>query len=60
MNTFTKLYVAPVSEIVDGYSKEIMIEIGSGETSPEESDSNKSFFEEEDFSLGQQPNLWDD
>ena len=61
MNTFTKMYVAPVTEIIEVDSKEIMIEIGSGNTSPEESDSNNSFFDEEDdYSLGQQRSLWDD
>ena len=61
MNTFKKMYVAPGTEVLGTKTEEFMIEIGSGNTSPEESDSHTNFFEEEDdFSLGKQRSLWDD
>ncbi len=61
MNTFKKSYVAPEVEIQKITTGELMIEIGSGNTSPEESDSNNSFFDEEENMDGfRSKNLWDD
>ena len=43
-----KFYVTPECEVQYIESKPFMIEIGSGNTSPEESDTNSSFFQEEE------------
>ena len=40
-------YAVPVTEVYDSYSQPLMINIGSGNTTPEESDANTSFFEDE-------------
>lgn len=37
----------------------VMIEIGSGETSPEESDANRGYIDTEDDYLPRQKSLWD-
>ncbi len=58
--TNKKNYVAPVTEIHDIFPQPLMINIGSGETTPEESDANLDFFEEEESTGGHSPNVWDD
>ena len=61
MDTLKKMYVAPVAEILEIATDEMMIDIGSGNTSPEESDSNNNFIvEEDDYTLGKQRSLWDE
>ncbi len=61
MNTFKEKYTAPDAVILNVWSDKLMIEIGSGNTSPEESDTNTSFFDEnEDDLFEKQTNLWDD
>lgn len=56
-----KMYVAPVTELLENLCQPFMINIGSGETTPEESDSNVNFFneEEEDYRT-HSVNIWDD
>ena len=55
------MYVSPAVEIQEITTGEVMIEIGSGDTSPEESDANKSFFDEDEgLNLTKTQNLWDD
>ena len=55
------MYVAPVTELLENLCQPFMINIGSGETTPEESDSNMSFFEEEGEDYGcSSVNVWDD
>lgn len=53
-------YVAPVTEINDIFPQPLMINIGSGETTPEESDANLDFFEEEENTGIHSLNVWDD
>ena len=61
MNAFKKTYVTPEVEVQQITTGELMIEIGSGNTSPEESDSNNSFFDdEEDMGGFHAKNLCDD
>ena len=56
-----KKYVAPEAELCENFCQPFMINIGSGETTPEESDSNMSFFEEEGEDYGcSSVNVWDD
>ena len=52
-------YLAPVTDIHLCQNK-ICIEIGSGNTSPEESDANDTSFEEEEMDLSKGNSLWDD
>lgn len=54
-----KTYVAPVTELCENYSQPLMIKIGSGETTPEESDSNEIFFDEEEEDKHPYVNVWD-
>ena len=49
-----------MTEIHDIFPQPLMINIGSGETTPEESDANLDFFEEEESTGGHSPNVWDD
>lgn len=54
-------YMAPVCEVHDLECGAFMIEIGSGNTSPEESDTNGSFFQEEESeSFYRTRNLWEE
>ena len=54
-------YEAPVCEIQDMECGAFMIEIGSGNTSPEESDSNSFIFEEDESEApGRTRSLWDE
>ena len=56
-----KMYVAPVTELLDNFCQPFMINIGSGETTPEESDANVNFFNEEEEDYGTHSvNIWDD
>lgn len=53
-------YVSPEAFIINVATGSFMIEIGSGNTSPEESDSNTIFFDDEGGeSLPKAGNLWD-
>ena len=61
MRNSRNTYLVPSTEIIDIQMDKFMIEIGSGETSPEESDTNRNIFEEEDeLILRGSRNLWDD
>ena len=61
MRNSRNTYLVPSTEIIDIQMDKFMIEIGSGETSPEESDTNRNFFEEEDEVIFRgSRNLWDD
>ena len=55
-----KMYVAPVTELLDNLCQPFMINIGSGETTPEESDANNSFFEDVDEGKDHSFNVWDE
>ncbi len=54
------MYVAPVTELLENLCQPFMINIGSGETTPEESDSNVNFFNEEEDYGTHSVNIWDD
>ena len=55
-----KTYVAPEAELCENFCQPFMINIGSGETTPEESDSNNSFFEDVEEGNDHSFNVWDD
>lgn len=56
-----KFYKAPVCDVQDLECGAFMIEIGSGNTSPEESDTNGSFFQEEESeSFYHTHSLWEE
>ena len=55
-----KKYVAPLTEICVNYCQPLMINIGSGETTPEESDANLDFLDEDEDYGGHSLNVWDD
>ena len=55
-----KKYTAPATEIFETLREPLMINIGSGETTPEESDANQGFFEEEENSEKHSFNVWDE
>ena len=55
-----KKYVAPETELCENFCQPFMINIGSGETTPEESDSNNSFFEDVEEGNDHSFNVWDD
>lgn len=60
-NSMKKPYMAPVCEAQGMECGAFMIEIGSGNTSPEESDTNStSFQEEENEKLYHTHSLWDE
>ena len=42
------------------FSQPLMINIGSGETTPEDSDANTSFFEDDEDYGSHSVNMWDD
>lgn len=58
--TNKKQYASPVTELCEFYSQPLMINIGSGETIPEDSDANVNFFDEEENSGSRTTNVWDD
>jgi len=53
-------YVAPITELCENFCQPFMINIGSGDTTPEESDSNTNFFDEEEDYGSHSVNIWDD
>lgn len=55
-----KTYVAPEAELCENFCQPFMINIGSGETTPEESDANVNFFDEEEENGSHSINIWDD
>ncbi len=55
-----KTYVAPEAELCENFCQPFMINIGSGETTPEESDANNSFFEDVEEGKGHSFNVWDE
>ena len=55
-----KTYEAPMTEVVAISPLPLMINIGSGETTPEESDANNSFFEDVEDGCDQNFSIWDD
>ena len=56
-----KHYVAPECVTFEIETNPYMIDIGSGDTSPEESDANVTLFEEDNnYSDHPSSNLWDD
>lgn len=56
----SRTYQAPVTDIIQlNADTSVMIEIGSGETSPEESDSNRGFVEDEEDYLPRTKSLWE-
>ncbi len=55
-----EMYAAPVTELYENLFQPIMINIGSGETTPEESDANESLFEDVDDYCSHSTSLWDD
>lgn len=59
--TEKKKYVAPLTELCENYCQPVMINIGSGETIPEDSDANVSIFDEdgEDY-VNSSFNVWDE
>ena len=44
--TIKKTYECPETMVIKTTSQPLLINIGSGETTPEESDANNSFFED--------------
>ena len=55
-----KTYVAPEAELCENFCQPFMINIGSGETTPEESDANNSFFEDVEEGKDHSFNVWDE
>ena len=55
-----KTYVAPEAELCENFCQPFMINIGSGETTPEESDANNSFFEDVEEGKVHSFNVWDE
>ncbi len=55
-----KTYVAPLTELCENSCQPLMINIGSGETIPEDSDANVNFFDEDEDSGNHSTNVWDD
>lgn len=58
--TFKKTYEYPETMVIKTTSQPLMINIGSGETTPEESDANNSFFDDDDEYGSHSINVWDD
>ena len=46
--------------VIKTTSQPLMINIGSGETTPEDSDANTSFFEDDEDYGSHSVNMWDD
>lgn len=55
----TKNYVAPSVKVVRVYAECAGINIGSGNTTPEECDANENIFEEEQPSFKKNTSIWD-
>ena len=58
--TIKKTYECPETMVIKTTSQPLMINIGSGETTPEDSDANTSFFEDDEDSGSHSINMWDD
>ena len=58
--TIKKMYECPETMVFSTFSQPLMINIGSGDTTPEESDANIFSFEEEAEYGSHSVNLWDD
>lgn len=58
--TIKKTYECTETVVIKTTSQPLMINIGSGETTPEESDANASFFEDDEEHGGHSVNVWDD
>ena len=55
-----KTYVAPEAELCENFCQPFMINIGSGETTPEESDANNSFFGDVEEGKDHSFSVWDE
>ena len=58
--TIKKTYECPETMVYKTFSQPLMINIGSGETTPEDSDANTSFFEDDEDYGSHSVNMWDD
>ena len=58
--TIKKTYECPETMVIKTTSQPLMINIGSGETTPEESDSNAYFFDDDDECGSHSINVWDE
>lgn len=58
--TIKKTYECPETMVIKATSQPLMINIGSGETTPEDSDANTSFFEDDEDYGSHSVNMWDD
>ena len=58
--TIKKMYECPETMVFSNISQPLMIDIGSGNTTPEDSDANTFSFEEEVEYGSHSINLWDD
>lgn len=58
--TFKKTYECPETMVINTTSQPLIINIGSGNTTPEESDVNTSFFEDEENYDNPTFNVWDE
>ena len=58
--TIKKTYVCPETMVIITTSQPLMINIGSGKTTPEDSDANTSFFEDDEDYGSHSVNVWDD
>lgn len=58
--TIKKTYECPETMVIKITSQPLMINIGSGETTPEDSDANTSFFEDDEDYGSHSVNIWDD
>ena len=58
--TIKKTYECPETMVIKITSQPLMINIGSGETTPEDSDANTSFFEDDEDYGSHSVNMWDD
>ena len=59
-STIKKTYECPETMVIKTTSQPLMINIGSGETTPEDSDANTSFFEDDEDYGSHSVNMWDD
>ena len=58
--TIKKTYECPETMVIKITSQPLMINIGSGETTPVDSDANTSFFEDDEDYGSHSINMWDD
>ena len=58
--TIKNTYECPETMVIKITSQPLMINIGSGETTPEDSDANTSFFEDDEDYGSHSVNIWDD